>query len=299
MCTAIVSVGPGPGLLLAGIRDELTGRAWQPPARHWPEYPELTGGLDLVAGGTWLAVAPGAARVACVLNGRGQPAPAPARRSRGILPLQAAAEGKLPRHGLAAFDPFHLLTAEPGRAWLASWDGEQLTERELPTGLHMVVNSGLASDLLAAAGAATGAAAGAATGPAAGTGQAPGREHEMARIAHFLPRLRATAPPRPRPGVPVAQAWGGWLPLLNGDGLATDDPRALIVRRDLGDGRVYGSTSVSLVALPAGALSAGAVPAGAVPAGAVPAGAARYDFTGRPGDPAAWQPVPLGRPGAR
>jgi hypothetical protein len=265
MCTAIVSVAPGQ-ILLAGIRDELTGRDWRPPDRHWPQYPGLTGGLDLLAGGTWLAVAPGASRAACVLNGRGQMAPAATRRSRGALPLLAAAEGKLARDGLAAFDPFHLLTAEPGRASLASWDGERLTERELPAGLHMVVNSGLASDLLAAA--------------APGGGQQPaGREHELARIEHFLPRLQATAPPQPRPGVPVAEAWGGWLPLLNGDGLATGDPRALIVRRDLGDGRVYGSTSVSLVALSATAV--------------------RYDFTGRPGDPGAWQPVPLDPPGAR
>lgn len=263
MCTAIVSVSPGQ-ILLAGIRDELTGRAWQPPARHWPEYPGLTGGLDLLAGGTWLAVAPGAARTACVLNGRGQMAPAASRRSRGALPLLAAAEGKLPRDGLAAFDPFHLLTGEPGRVSLASWDGERLTERELPAGLHMIVNSGLASDLLAA-------------GPA--EERLAGREHELARIKHFLPLLQATAPPQPRPGVPVAEAWGGWLPLLNGDGLSTGDPRALIVRRDLGDGRIYGSTSVSLVALSANGM--------------------RYDFTGRPGDPDAWQPVPLDPPAPR
>src|SRR5580658_2751875 len=116
MCTAIVSVGPV--LLLAGVRDEFTGRAWQPPARHWPQYPKLTGGLDLVAGGTWLAVAPEARRVACVLNGRGRQAPEGSRRSRGALPLQAAAEGKLAQAGLADFDPFHLLTAEPGLATL-------------------------------------------------------------------------------------------------------------------------------------------------------------------------------------
>lgn len=265
MCTAIVSVGPGRSLLLAGVRDELTGRAWRSPARHWPEYPGLTGGLDLVAGGTWLAVAPGAARVACVLNGRGQMAPAASRRSRGVLPLLAAAEGKLPRDGLATLDPFHLLIGEPGRATLASWDGERLAERELPAGLHMMVNSGLASDLLAA------------SGPAGR--QQTGREHELARIGYFLPRLRAAAPPRPRPGVSVTDAWGGWLPLLNGDRLATGDPRALVVRHDLGDGRVYGTTSISLVALSATAV--------------------RYDFTGRPGQAGAWQPVRLDAPGVQ
>jgi Transport and Golgi organisation 2 len=264
MCTAVVSVGTST-VLVAGVRDEFVSRAWQPPGRHWPEHPELVGGRDLVAGGTWLAVAPGARRVACVLNARGRMAPPGTRRSRGVLPLQAAAGERLNRAGLADFDPFHLLTAEPGWAALSSWDGERLTERELPAGLHVIVNSGLGADLLAAA--------------AAGAGASPGRpereihanDHEAARAAYFLPRLRAVPPPDPLPGSPVAQAWGGWLPLLNGDGIGPADPRALIVRRDLGDGRVWGTTSISLVALS-------------------PHGV-RYDFTGKPGDPASWYPV--------
>jgi uncharacterized protein with NRDE domain len=257
MCTAIVSVGPV--LLLAGIRDEFTGRAWQPPARHWPQYPGLTGGLDLVAGGTWLAVAAEARRVACVLNGRGTPAPEASRRSRGVLPLQAAAEGKLAQAELADFDPFHLLTAEPGRAGLASWDGERLTEQDLAPGLHVIVNSGLGSDLLT---------------PGNAPAEGAGREHELARLAYFLPRLRSARRPDPRSGLPLAQAWGDWLALMNGDGLVPVDPRALIVRHDFGDGRVWGTTSISLVELAADEV--------------------RYDFTGRPGDPSGWHPVPLG-----
>jgi transport and Golgi organization protein 2 len=260
MCTAILSLEAGAPVLLAGIRDEMVDRAWQPPWRHWPDYPELIGGRDLQAGGTWLAVAPSARRVACVLNGRGAVAPAGSRRSRGILPLQAAAEGKLERAGLADFDPFHLLTAEPGGASLASWDGENLAEHELAAGLHMVVNSGLGHDLLAA-------------GPP-GSGPRPitGRDQELARIAYFLPRLAAAPRPSPRPGRPVSQAWGDWLPLLDGDGIGPDDPRALIMRRDLGGGRIWGTTSVSLIALWPDAV--------------------RYDFTGTPGDAAAWSPVP-------
>ena len=257
MCTAILSLEPGAPVLLAGIRDEFTGRAWQPPGRHWPDHPDLTGGLDLLAGGTWLAVAPAARRVACVLNGRGIAAPAGTRQSRGLLPLRAAAEGRLGRAGVADFDPFHLLIAEPGRATLVSWDGREFADRELTAGLHMVVNSGLAGDLL--------------TG--SGDAQGPRREHELARIGRFLPRFQAAARPSPGPGGPVARAWAGWLPLLNGDGIATGDPRALIVRRDLGGGRIWGTTSISLVA--------------------VSAGEVRYDFNGSPGDPDGWQPVPL------
>jgi Transport and Golgi organisation 2 len=247
MCTAIVSIEPGAPLLLAGVRDELVDRAWEPPGRHWPDHPGLIGGRDLLAGGTWLAVAPQARRVACVLNGRGRMAPGAARRTRGVLPLEAAEDGKLDRSGLAEFDPFHLLSAEPGAAVLWSWDGESLTERALGAGLHIVVNSGLDD--------AAGAFA----------------EHERARLGHFLPRLRAAARPSPGPDGPAELAWGAWLPLLSGDGLKTDDPRALIVRHDLGDGRTYGTTSISLVALS-------------------PDGV-RYDFTAVPGDPLAWRRV--------
>jgi hypothetical protein len=61
---------------------------------------------------------------------------------------------------------------------------------------------------------------------------------------------------------------------MNGDGLDPSDPRALIVRRDLGAGRIWGTTSISLVAMSPGGL--------------------RYDFTGRPGEPDAWYPVWMG-----
>jgi len=268
MCTAILSIEPGAPVLLAGVRDELVDRAWEPPGRHWPDYPGLVGGRDLLAGGTWLALAPEARRAACVLNGRGRMAPAESRRSRGALPLQAAAEGKLARAGLADFDPFHLLSAEPGTATLWSWDGERLTEQELTAGLHVVVNSGLHRDLR------PGGDPGSASPGGPGGWERIARDHEAARIVHFLPRLRAAARPSPRPGPPVAQAWGPWLPLMNGDRLDPSDPRALIVRRDLGGGRIWGTTSVSLVALAQDGL--------------------RYDFTGRPADPDAWYPVPLG-----
>ncbi|HET7013211.1 MAG TPA: hypothetical protein VFI65_04840, partial [Streptosporangiaceae bacterium] len=97
------------------------------------------------------------------------------------------------------------------------------------------------------------------------------RAHELARIAYFLPRFEHAARPDPRPGEPIAEAWGEWFPLLNGADLATDDQRALIVRHDFGDGRIWGTGSISLVALSPTSL--------------------RYDFTPAPGDPSAWYPV--------
>jgi hypothetical protein len=263
MCTAILGLGPDGTLLLAGVRDEFLQRAWLPPAHLWPDYPALIGGRDQRAGGTWLALDPTAPRVACILNGRGQPAPPDIRESRGELPLRAAARapigpvGSARSHGpadtydLTTFDPFLLVVATPRRADLLNWDGDQLTRRTLDPGLHLVVNSGLAGDLRPDAG-----------------------EHETERIRHFQARLAAVPFPQPKPGDTVDEAWAPWLPLLNGDGLSTDDPRALIVRREFDDGRTWGTTSISLVAF-------------------TPAGL-RYDFTAHPGDPAAWYPVPLG-----
>jgi len=94
VCTVVLSLAPAERmpLLLLGFRDELTDLPWQPPARHWPGS-SLVGGLDEQAGGTWLAVHPGVPRVACILNARGEPAAPDDRRSRGELPLRAAADG--------------------------------------------------------------------------------------------------------------------------------------------------------------------------------------------------------------
>src|ERR1700749_4480995 len=51
MCTAILGVSSDGTVLLAGVRDEFTQRAWQPPARHWPDRPGLIGGRGELGGG--------------------------------------------------------------------------------------------------------------------------------------------------------------------------------------------------------------------------------------------------------
>src|ERR1700722_6845380 len=135
MCTTVLSFDPGSPVpvLLIGVRDEFLDRPWAAPGRHWPQWPDLVGGQDLQAGGTWLAVHSVARRVACVLNGRGKSAAEDTRLSRGELPLLLAAgelgtDGNGDGDGLGAldlprYDPFHLLgaTAEEARLW--SWDG--------------------------------------------------------------------------------------------------------------------------------------------------------------------------------
>ncbi len=69
-------------LLLAANRDEFHARPTAAAAR-WPDAPQIVGGRDLEAGGTWLAVSPGG-RLAAVTNVR-EPGMAKGERSRGEL----------------------------------------------------------------------------------------------------------------------------------------------------------------------------------------------------------------------
>ncbi|WP_344329597.1 NRDE family protein [Kitasatospora putterlickiae] len=253
-------------VLLLSVRDEYAGRRWAPPGRHWPAQPSAVGGLDLVAGGTWLAVEPGGADApgpvaACLLNGFGTLAPEEARLSRGELPLLAVRGGRIDELDLDRYDPFHLVLVRPAGARVLSWGGtgSRLTGLELPTGLSVVLNDGpegLAENR---------------------TASARIRTLMAARAAHFRARFAAVPRPRPRPGAATAEeAWGGWLPIVAGDGLALDDPAALIQRREFGDGRIWGSSSVSLLALGADGV--------------------RYDFAAVPVEPAGregWRRVEL------
>ena len=241
MCTVIIGFSPDADipLMLAGVRDEFLGRDWLPPARHWPDRPGLIGGVDLVAGGTWLAADPAAPRVAALLNARGVLAPEDRRRSRGELPLLAVPAGELPSGlDLTWYDPFHLVLAEPGGVRLWSWDGETLSEEKPPEGVHVIVNSGWE------------------------------RGDENPRAAHFRP-LFAAAGRGPDGG--AERRWHEWRALATGAGLAPDDPRALIVRHDLGERGAWGTSSVSLLGLSPHGL--------------------RYEFCPRPGDPESWYRV--------
>lgn len=220
MCTVIISVDPASDVpvLLVGVRDEFSGRPWLPPARHWPDRPELVGGRDLQAGGTWLAVNTQAPAVACVLNGQGRPAPERGRLSRGELPLLLASGGSLGDLLLDHFDPFHVVRADLQTASMWSWDGLELVVTTFGKGLHIVVNSGLEA--------------------AAGGEMA-------ARVGYFQPRLLAA----PRPFSQGQNAWEPWLPLVDGDGVDPAEPWALVLRRELSDGHFWGSSSISLVAV--------------------------------------------------
>ncbi len=262
MCTVVISLAPEDRvpLLLLGIRDEFTGRPWRPPARHWPGSP-LIGGRDEQAGGTWLAVHPDLPRVSCILNGRGQFAPPGRRRSRGELPLRAAAEGQAALRklhddpeALASYDPFYLVCADLDTVLLLGWDGQNPELTELEPATHVLTNAGHMYP------------------PGVGNLEKPAD----AKAMRFGPKFAASRPsgdPDLGPGA-LEGAWGDWLTLAAGDGLSATDPGAIIVRRELPDGRIWGSTSVTLVALSGAGL--------------------RYDFQLAPPDPATWYSVDTG-----
>jgi len=244
-------------LRLLGIRDELTTRPWRPPARHWPGSP-LIGGIDEQAGGTWLAVHPGIPRAACLLNGQGALADPASRRSRGDLPLRAAATGRAlledlaaDRDALSAYDPFHLICATPAVVTALTWsgvDGAPPVARDLAPGTHLFTNAGHAY-------------------PAE-----PGDPDGEPKAAHFADKF-ASARPSADPALPVAEAWGDWLTLAAGDGLDPADPAAILVRHEMPGGRLHGTTSVTLVGLADDAV--------------------RYDFQPHPGDAGTWFPVAI------
>ncbi|MFF4776217.1 NRDE family protein [Microtetraspora fusca] len=239
----IVSVDPEARVpvLLAGVRDEFVSRPWMSPARYWLAHPGLIGGRDLRAGGTWLAVDPANRRVAALLNGEGTAAPEGVRRSRGDLPLRAADVGELPRIDLAAYDPFHLVVGGLDGVRLWSWNGERVTEEKLPAGVHMIVNAGWE------------------------------RGDDHPRVSRFRPRFAAAARPARLGSGSPRRFWGEWLPIASGDGLALDDPRALVFRKVLDGGQIFASLSVTLVALADEGV--------------------RYDFCPVPGDVTSWHQV--------
>ncbi len=245
MCTVLLRFDPDAPwpVLLGAIRDEFADRPWDAPAAHWDgPWRHLLGGRDRTAGGTWLAVDPTPARpaVAALLNGVRRPAPERGTRpTRGTLALEVLASGRVPDGDeVADYDGFHLVRATLSSVEIWSWDGRTMDHRCLDPGDHIIVNLGVDTD-------------------------------EDPLVPHFAPLLAALPSPVLGSGPPL-ETWEPWPDLLAGDGLDGDDPRALVVRREI-EGRSYASTSASLVGLSAEGV--------------------RYDFSGAPTDRDAWSEV--------
>ncbi|UFN50664.1 NRDE family protein [Roseomonas sp. OT10] len=222
MCTLVILRRPGHRwpLLAAANRDERLDRPWDPPGPWWPEEaPGVMGGRDRLAGGSWMALGPGGV-LACVLNRPGSLGPAAGLRSRGVLPLLAAAAasaregaGRIAALDAAAWRTFNMVVADAGEAFFLRGLAQPGPPEamELPAGLTMV------------------------------TAHDP-NDLASPRIRRHLPRFRAAAAPQPD-----MEDWAAWTGLL----LDEDHDPGVGVREALHVPPTggFGTVSSSLVAL--------------------------------------------------
>ena len=147
MCTLVILRRPEHRwpVIIGANRDEMIGRPALPPARHWPDRPEIIAGRDLLAGGSWLGVNDWGV-AAAVLNRHGSLGPAPGQRSRGELVLEAldhpdavAAAEALSHLDPAAYRTFNLIVADNRDAfWLRHADGANIDAWPIPEGLSLI-----------------------------------------------------------------------------------------------------------------------------------------------------------------
>ena len=129
---------------ILAVRDESTAREFDDPGPWWPEFPDVVGGRDRTAGGTWCATNVATGTTALVVNRPAKRESDPGAPSRGVLPLLAARHGAgwldaVDLHGMASFA---LLLVTPDRAVTWDFDGEDLAATEHPPGTHMLTSGG-------------------------------------------------------------------------------------------------------------------------------------------------------------
>ena len=224
MCTFVILRRPGNDwpVLIAANRDEMIDRPWLPPARHWPDRPEVTAGQDTLAGGSWLGINDHGV-VAGILNRHGSLGPAPGQRSRGELVLEAldhadarAAAEALEHIEPAAYRTFNLMIADNRDAfWLRHADPSgtlPLAVKPLTPGLHMIASGDLDDD-------------------------------ELPRLKRYRPLFEKATPPDPS-----RDDWRDWERLLTDGELAPGEEAQSVMRFDTGRG--FATVSSSLIALP-------------------------------------------------
>src|SRR5258705_6023637 len=101
MCTIAILFGVADApVVLAANRDELYARPTRPPESLGPG---LAGGVDVISGGTWLAVRSDG-RFVAVTNQRALDTPPPGLRSRGLV-VRELVEARDQDAYMAALDP--------------------------------------------------------------------------------------------------------------------------------------------------------------------------------------------------
>lgn len=221
MCTVLLSILPDDPwpVVFAGNRDELRSRPARPPGRWWGDRPDMRAGYDETGGGSWLGLNDFGV-LACVLNRAGALGPAPGKRSRGELVLEAldhadaaAAAAALADLDPAAYRPFNFVVADNRDAfWLRHEEpGQPIRVTPLPPGLSMITAHDRNSD-------------------------------DSMRQARWRGAFETA--PRPDPG---GDDWSGWTRLLAARADAGAPPRSGMTVADGG----FATVSSALLALPA------------------------------------------------
>ena len=132
-------------LVIAGNRDEYYDRPSEGPALRTTQAGPIVSPLDLRAGGTWFGVNP--QRVFVALTNRPNATPAPERRSRGHVVMEALAATSavdaarfLGAIQAGVHNPFNALVADGERAFTLVYD-EKGELKELEPGAHVVGNA--------------------------------------------------------------------------------------------------------------------------------------------------------------
>ncbi|HXQ39649.1 MAG TPA: NRDE family protein [Candidatus Udaeobacter sp.] len=220
MCSVVILSRPGHDwpVILAANRDEMASRPWRPPARHWPDRPQVIAGLDELAGGSWLGINDDGV-VAGIMNRSASLGPSPGKRSRGELVLEALehadadiAAGALSELDPQAYRPFNMILADSRDCFWLRHSGLRIEVNRVPEGVSMLT----AHDL---------------------------NDTASRRIGHFLPLFRAVPAPDPERG-----DWHSWESLLasreHGAGAGPGDAMTIVSE----DG--FGTLSSALIALP-------------------------------------------------
>lgn len=144
MCLVVLAIGQSTQfpLILAGNRDEFHRRPTM-KADWWPDKPDIVGGRDLQAGGSWLALHRNG-RFATVTNYRDAEPVSAKFRSRGHLVTEFLERNQRPLEYLAhidgpAYAGFNLIVGDAAQvAYLSNRGG---APRELPAGLYGLSNA--------------------------------------------------------------------------------------------------------------------------------------------------------------
>ncbi len=202
MCTVVCRWAAGsefPVQLLA-LRDELISRPFDLPGAWWPDQPDVIGGRDRQAGGSWCVSDVRTGVTGVVLNRPERREAAPGAPSRGVLPLLAVRHGEdWPRAlNLEGMASFNLVLASPISLRWWAFDGETLADKSLRDGTYMFTPGGLLRSGLDAR-----------FGPSAPA---------------FSGDLEAS----------TREAWARWVEVID-DAKPSEDPIELLVRRPIDD----------------------------------------------------------------